>query len=252
MSHAEPHTHLRKAWCAGGYSLWLPHSGDGRGGDLDLAVTFDRQIPEDRSALYDAICRLFHADNVDVIPLDCAPFLLRKRALLEGRLLFEKTPGLVRRMTEEVLFEQEDFRHSAGILEQQLRARLRGGLSVSERRLDRDRITADLSQLDVSVAKLTALRQSFASFEAFTANEDQRDLSVHHLRIALECVLDICRHFLAVKGVSLQELDTTNLVELAGLRGLLPASFAQRIRWNGRHEERDRARLCQPRPSGHR
>lgn len=204
--------------------------GTGEGGDLDLAVTSDGQTLEDRSALHEAICRLFHADNIDLIPLDRAPFLLRKRSLLEGRLLFEKTPGHVRRMTEDVLFEQEDFRYSAGILEQQLRTRLRGGLSVAERRLDRDRITAYLSQLDVSVAKLTALRRDFVSFEAFTANEDQRDLAIHHLRIVLECVLDICRHFLAVKGVSLQELDTTNLIELAGLRGLLPASFAQRIR----------------------
>ncbi len=62
------------------------------------------------------------------------------------------------------------------------------------------------------------------------AREDPRDLAVHHLRIALECVFDICRHFLAVKGVSLQELDTTDLIELAGSKGLLAPAFAQSIR----------------------
>jgi len=41
---------------------------------------------------------------------------------------------------------------------------------------------------------------------------------------------NVCRHFLAVVGVSLAELDTTNLIELAGEKGLLESSFAQRIR----------------------
>ena len=53
---------------------------------------------------------------------------------------------------------------------------------------------------------------------------------MHYLRIALESVLDICRHFLAVKGVSLAELDTMNLIELAGEKGLLEPSFAHKIR----------------------
>jgi uncharacterized protein YutE (UPF0331/DUF86 family) len=43
-------------------------------------------------------------------------------------------------------------------------------------------------------------------------------------------VLDICRYFLAVKGVSLAEIDTTTLLELAGERGLVDPEFAQRIR----------------------
>ena len=55
-------------------------------------------------------------------------------------------------------------------------------------------------------------------------------LCVHYLRIALESVLDICRYFLAVVGVSLTELDTTNLIELAGEKGLLEPAFACRIR----------------------
>ena len=59
---------------------------------------------------------------------------------------------------------------------------------------------------------------------------DTRELYVHYLRIALEAVLDICRHFLAVVGVNLAGLDTANLIELAGEKGLLEAAFAHRIR----------------------
>jgi uncharacterized protein YutE (UPF0331/DUF86 family)/predicted nucleotidyltransferase len=205
-------------------------AGARQGGDLDLAVQFRDGEPSDDVALYEALRRLFRADNIDVVPLDRAPFLLRKRVLLAGRVLYDNAPGHLQQMTEDVLFAQADFEYAAGILEEHLTARLRGGLSVSERRLDRQRITAYLSQLDVSVRKLTGLSRGFSSFDEFMAREDPRDLAIHHLRIALECVLNICRHFLAVKGVSLQELDTTNLIELAGLKGLLAPAFAHSIR----------------------
>jgi uncharacterized protein YutE (UPF0331/DUF86 family)/predicted nucleotidyltransferase len=203
--------------------------GSDEAGDLDLAVA-GGPPRFDPSALYDSLCRLFGADNIDVVPLDRAPFLLRARAVMEGRVLFVRDPEHLVRMVEGVLFEHPDFRYWSDAVEQHLIVRLRGGLSVAERRLDRGRVTAYLSQLDVSVAKLAALKRGIESFPAFTADEDRRDLAVHHLRIALECVLDVCRHFLAVKGVSLQHLDSTNFIELAGSRGLLPAEFAQRIR----------------------
>jgi uncharacterized protein YutE (UPF0331/DUF86 family) len=74
------------------------------------------------------------------------------------------------------------------------------------------------------------LQARFASFEAFMADVDTRELCVHYLRITLESVLDVCRHFLAVVGVSLAELDTTNLIELAGEKGLLDPAFARQIR----------------------
>jgi uncharacterized protein YutE (UPF0331/DUF86 family)/predicted nucleotidyltransferase len=201
-----------------------------QGGDMDVAVGGGLHDFEAEQDLHERLCRLFRADNIDLVVLDRAPFLLRKRALLGGRVLCEAVPGHLRSLIEDVLFAHEDFRYVAEMAGRRLRARLRGGLSVTERRLDAERVTAYLSQLDVSVRKLAELRRGPLSFEDFMANEDRRDLTVHHLRIALECVLDICRHFLAVKGVSLQELDTTNLIELAGVKGFLPPSFAHRIR----------------------
>lgn len=231
LSHAEDLTRIFEAHGIQAALLFGSLAAEtGEGGDLDLAVQFRDEALDDQAALYEALRRLFRADNIDIVCLDRAPFLLRKRALLAGNVLHEQVPGHIQQMIEEVLFAQADFRYAAGILEEHLTARLRGGLSVSERRLDRQRITAYLSQLDVSVRKLAALSHGFASFEDFIGREDPRDLAIHHLRIALECVLDICRHFLAVKGVSLQELDTTNLIELAGSKGLLAPAFAQSIR----------------------
>jgi uncharacterized protein YutE (UPF0331/DUF86 family) len=84
--------------------------------------------------------------------------------------------------------------------------------------------------LDEALTQLRRLRGRFTSFEEFRTDVDTRELCVHYLRIALESVLDVCRHFLAVVGVSLAELDTTNLIELAGDKGLLESGFARRIR----------------------
>lgn len=98
------------------------------------------------------------------------------------------------------------------------------------KRVDPERVAGYLSALDEAVAHLQRLQGRFTSFEEFRSEVDTRELCVHYLRIALESVLDICRHFLAVVGVSLAEPDTTNLIELAGEKGLLGPAFARRIR----------------------
>ena len=130
----------------------------------------------------------------------------------------------------EVLFEYEDYRKFAAEYRRHLNRRCQEGLSVAERRVDRERVEAYLSTLDEAVTQLRRLQGRFDSFEEFQAAVDTRELCVHYLRIALEAVLNICRDFLAVVGVSLAELDTTNLIELAGEKGLLEPAFSHRVR----------------------
>jgi uncharacterized protein YutE (UPF0331/DUF86 family) len=101
---------------------------------------------------------------------------------------------------------------------------------VADRRLDALRIESHLSTLDEAVSHLRRLRHRFTTYDEFRADVDTRELCVHFLRIAVESVLDICRHYLAVVGVSLAEFDTTNMIDLAGEKGLLDMPFAQRIR----------------------
>ena len=101
---------------------------------------------------------------------------------------------------------------------------------MDRRTINPARVETRLSTLDEAVAQLERLGERFESFETFKADVDTRELCVHYLRIALESVLDICRHFLAVAGVSLAEIDTTNLIVLAGEKGLLTPDFARSIR----------------------
>lgn len=204
--------------------------GDETPRDVDVAVLFDSYSFDRYLALQEALCQALGTQQVDLVVLNRANAALQLNALLEGALLYARNPDEVGEFVTQALFDYDDYRRFKAEYERQFRERCQEGLSMAERRLSRERVQALLSTLDEAVGQLQRLRARFATFEEFHADVDTRELCVHYLRIALEAVLDVCRHFLAVVGVSLTELDTTNLIVLAGEKGLLEPGFARRIR----------------------
>jgi uncharacterized protein YutE (UPF0331/DUF86 family)/predicted nucleotidyltransferase len=198
--------------------------------DVDLAVLFREYSFESYLETLEAACRALETNRVDLVVLNRANALLKLHVLLEGKPVVAETPLALAEARAEALFEYEDYRRFVAEYRRHLGRRCQEGLSMAERRVDRERVEVYLSILDEAVAQLRRLQGRFTSFEQFQAMVDTRELCVHYLRIALEAVLDICRHFLAVVGISLAELDTTNLIELAGEKGLLEPAFAHRIR----------------------
>jgi len=198
--------------------------------DVDLAVLFREYSFEGYLETLEGACRALGTRQVDLVVLNRANAPLKLRALIEGRLFFAESPEAWAEVVAEALFEYEDYRHFMAQYRQLLDRRCREGLSVVDRKVDRERVEGHLSALDEAMAQLRRLQGRFTSFEEFRSEVDTRELCVHYLRIALESVLDICRHFLAVVGISLAELDTTNPIELAGEKGLLEPAFARRIR----------------------
>ncbi|MBI3988695.1 MAG: nucleotidyltransferase domain-containing protein, partial [candidate division NC10 bacterium] len=154
------------------------------GGDVDIAVLFERYSFEAYEDLYEALCRLLKADNVDLIPLNRTPLPLRRRILLQGILLYERIPGITTRLLEALLADWEDHLHLTAVLRTFLRARIQGGYNMSGRRVDRERVELSLSKLDEMAAELAQRREAFPSFDEFMAERDRRELSVHYLRIA--------------------------------------------------------------------
>jgi len=204
---------------------------EGRPGrDVDLAVLFHHYDFERYIGFLELARRTLRADSIDVTVLNRASAPIRLRALLEGQVIYVEDERAWSEVVAEALFDYEDYRRFMAEYRPMLERRCREGLSMAAREVDRERMEAYLSTLDEAVGHLRRLGKRFDSFEAFQADVDTRELCVHYLRIALESVLDICRHFLAVKGVRLAELDTTNLIELAGEKGLLEPSFAHKIR----------------------
>ncbi len=198
--------------------------------DVDVAVWFTEYSFERYLHTLEVASQALGTGRVHVVVLNRASAPLKLRALLEGRLLFAERPEALIQAIVDTLFEYEDHRQFMAQYRPLLDQRCQEGLSVAERKVDRERVEGHLSALDGAVGQLRRLQGRYKSYEQFRSDVDTRELCVHYLRIALESVLDICRHFLAVVGVSLAEVETTNLIELAGDKGLLEPSFAQRIR----------------------
>lgn len=198
--------------------------------DVDVAVWF-REYSFDRYLeILERAQRALETPHVDLVVLNRANAPLKLRALLEGKLVVAETPMVPVEVLAEALFEYDDYRRFIAEYRHCFARRSREGLSAVERKVDRDRVESYLSSLDAAVAQLRRLRERFQSYEEFQADVDTRELCVHYLRISLEAVLDVCRHFLAVVGLSLSELNTTTLIDLAGEKGLLEPTFAHRIR----------------------
>jgi predicted nucleotidyltransferase len=72
----------------GSYAAGSPH----KRSDIDIAFLFD--MPVDILALTNRVIGLLHTDNVDVIDLRRASPLLKFAAAKDGRLLYERSPGI--------------------------------------------------------------------------------------------------------------------------------------------------------------
>jgi len=202
------------------------------GHDIDIAVLFERYSFGHYLVLKERLAQVLQVrgDDLDVVVLNRANPAFKVEALLNGVPVFIEDSQALDQFAVGALAEYDDYRRFKREYSEDLSKRVQEGVSMAKREVDRERLEGYLSRMDEAVGRLASLKKRFSSFEEFERDIDTRELSVHYLRIALESVLDICRHFLAVKGVSLAEIDTTNLIELAGERGLVDPAFAQRIR----------------------
>jgi len=198
--------------------------------DVDIAVLFSHYSFDTYLVVHEGLCQALGRRDIDLVVLNRANAAIRLQAILNGFLLFAENEQTFANFVTDTLFEYQDYRRFKQEYAQHFKERSSEGLSMSERKLNRERIEAHLSALDEAVGRLKELRGRFSSFTEFKGDVDNRELCVHYLRIALESVLDICRHFLAVVGVSLTEIDTKNLIELAGEKGLIENAFARRIK----------------------
>jgi uncharacterized protein YutE (UPF0331/DUF86 family)/predicted nucleotidyltransferase len=198
--------------------------------DVDVAVLLKDYSFDAYLELYERLRQVLKTSDLDLVVLNRSNAAIKMEALLKGVLLFAEKQEALSDFAIDTLVEYEDFRRFKKEYMPRLQERSLEGLSMSERRFSKERMAAYLSQLDEAVGELSKLRQGFSSLEDFRARVETRELSVHYLRIALESVLNVCRHFLAVKGVSLTEINTTNLIELSGEKGLLNYDFARKIK----------------------
>ena len=198
--------------------------------DVDIAVLFKNYSFVAYLKSLERLQKALKVKDIDLVVLNRSNARVKLEALLKGVLLFAPDEGSLSDFATDAFFEYEDYCHFKNEYASCLGKRISEGLSMAERNINRERVETYLSRLDEAVGELSRLRKRFSSLEEFKGDVDTRELCVHYLRIALESVLDVCRHFLAVKGVSLTEIDTTNIIELCGEKGLVKYDFAQKIK----------------------
>ena len=93
--------------------------------------------------------------------------------------------------------------------------------------LNRTMIQDRLDQIRASVNRLARLVGM--SREEFLNDPDSFAVAEHHLRRALEALLDIGRHIVSKKGLGKPE-DYSEVVTLLGQHSVLPIDFTKRIR----------------------
>lgn len=92
--------------------------------------------------------------------------------------------------------------------------------------LNRQLILDRLSMLRSSVNRLNKLKD--LSADAFLSDPDNYAIAEHHLRRALECVLDVGRHIVVKKGFG-RPRDYRSIIEILGQNHVIPAAFAKDI-----------------------
>jgi len=209
--------------------------------DVDIAVLPDLTTYDwlhTYSDIYEGLCRVFGADNVDVVMLNEGQPPIRFAAVRDGIVIWEAREGLAADYAEEVIFEYHDTQRIRDKTWACLVQRIQEGLSKAMRQIDPHKLRRLLGKMDEAVSRLKSL--PLGTEEEFLAEENwqNRALVEHFLRIAIESAMDVGRHIVVRKGLGVPEeykevarllrdqgivdrLLGDRLIAMAGMRNIL-------------------------------
>lgn len=202
--------------------------------DLDIGVFFKekkRSSMDLYTDIYFDLCSIFKADNIDVAILNETGPAFKFEVVTKGDLVYYDDPDEATVFSETILFEYQEtigFRRES---HNELVASVREGL-MKERKINIQRVDTFLKNLKEALGDIQRTISQIESIQEFLSDEkkDIRNLCVHHLRIALESILDISRHIIAVKGFGISDLETGNIIDILGKNGVVPYNFSLKIR----------------------
>ncbi len=96
-------------------------------------------------------------------------------------------------------------------------------------KLNIEKIDTFIDNINRALDEIKFNLENISDFTAFKEIKQSREPGVHYLRIALEGVLDIARHIIAVKGFGLPDMEKQNLIDVLGINNIIPADFAKKI-----------------------
>lgn len=199
--------------------------------DVDIAVLPDPATYswlETYSNIYEGLCHVFGADNVDVVMLNEGQPPIRFAAVRDGIVIWEAREGLAAEYAEEVIFDYHDTRPIRDEAWACLVQRIQEGLSKAMRQVDPHKLRRLLGKMDEAVNRLKSL--PLGTEEEFLAEESwqNRALVEHFLRIAIESAMDAGRHIIVRKGLGVPE-EYKEVVRLLRDQGIVPWSLGDRL-----------------------
>jgi hypothetical protein len=122
--------------------------GDDAPRDVNVAVLFESYDFDRYLALQESLCQVLGTQRVDLVVLNWANAALKLNALLERVLLYASDATEAEELIAQALFEYDDYRRFNAEYQAEFGRRCQEGLSMAERRLNRERVDALLSALD--------------------------------------------------------------------------------------------------------
>ncbi|MGQ9466136.1 MAG: type VII toxin-antitoxin system HepT family RNase toxin [Anaerolineae bacterium] len=197
--------------------------------DLDIAVlpppTLDDWLAY-YSDLYEALCRLFRADNIDLVMLHQAPLSLQARIVLEGLCVLREDGTAA--WEEQVLVRYADLGEWRRENWETIRRLALLGVSKDIRMIDRARVERFVFLIRDAVRELRALRLDEMGLEKYREDKHTRALSEHYLRIAIEATLDLGRHVIVKTGLGVPQ-EYRDVGRILWEKGIVPADIGQKL-----------------------
>jgi uncharacterized protein YutE (UPF0331/DUF86 family)/predicted nucleotidyltransferase len=173
--------------------------------DLDIAILLDEgcDLKDSSSELYNGLCSLMSADNIDIVLLSRTSPALKFKVIKTGLLIYALSDDIKVKFVEEAIFEYQDTRWIREEARYYLYQHIKQGLFRELEMIDEDIVRRFLGRIREAVQQLREL--GYLSFEEYVSDRNKRALSEHYLRIAIEASLDLGRHIIAAKGLGIPE-----------------------------------------------
>ena len=221
---------LRRHGAQGAYLFGSIRQGPGSAlSDLDIAVLPPFPLPDWFSyydGLYEELCQLFQADNIDLVLLSQAPLTLLAEVILNGESLFQENSAV--NFEDRVLARYADlagWRQENWMITRQLAHR---GVVSEVMMVNRERIERFVFLVRDAVQELRALGLADLSLEAYVQDKLKRALSEHYLRLAIEATLDLGRHVIVKTGLGIPQ-EYREVGKILRTKGIVPTELGHRL-----------------------
>ena len=202
--------------------------------DLDIAVLPPVGLDdwfEYYNALHGDLCRLFQADNIDLVLLDQAPLRIQAQVVESGRRLLAANEAALD-WEENVWSRYADVVHwhaENWSIARELAIR---GMGKELNMIERPRVERFVGLIHDAVRELRSLKLEAIDPDSFEADRQVRALSEHFMRIAIEGALDLGRHVIVRTGLGTPQ-EYRDIGRILGEKGVLPPDLSEKVQEMG-------------------